>query len=81
MNLILKRLVRDIEVTSLDDESRRYVPGRSDEQSPFALHTVDGVVLPSQVSTTLHSEPGQPVRLTVVFIVDGNKLAVEGDGL
>lgn len=81
MKLILKRLNRDIEVTSLDSECRHYVPGGRDHQTPFALHTEDGAVLPNQLSTTLHSEPGQPVRLTVVFTVDGNNLAVEGDGL
>lgn len=81
MKLILKRLHRDIEVTSLDSEARHYVPGHRDHQAPFALHTEDGAVLPRQLSTTLHSEPGQPVRLTVVFTVDGNDLAVEGDGL
>lgn len=81
MNLILKRLNREIEVTSLDDESRRYVPGGRDQLSPFALHTENGAVLPNQLSTTLHSEPGQPVRLTVVFTVDGDHLKVEGDGM
>ncbi|PNG87567.1 hypothetical protein [Pseudomonas putida] len=81
MKLILKRLSREIEVTSLDSECCRYVPGGRDHQAPFALHSEDGAVLPNQLSTTLHSEPGQPVRLTVVFTVDGNKLTVEGDGL
>ncbi|MFJ2981205.1 MULTISPECIES: hypothetical protein [unclassified Pseudomonas] len=81
MKMILKRLVRDVEVTSLADDGRRYTPGERRLESPFALHAEDGSVLPNQISTTLHSEPGQPVRLTVVFMVDGNKLAVEGDGL
>ena len=81
MKLILKRLNRDIEVTGLDSECRQYVPGGRDREAPFALHTEDGLVLPRQLSTTLHSEPGQPVRLTVVFMVDGSDLAVEGDGL
>ncbi|NWL48397.1 hypothetical protein DM819_21645 [Pseudomonas hunanensis] len=81
MKLILKRLNREIEVTSLDSDSRHYVPGGRDQQASFALHAEDGAVLPNQLSTTLHSDPGQPVRLTVVFMVDGNKLAVEGDGM
>ncbi|EMR47055.1 hypothetical protein [Pseudomonas putida] len=55
MKLILKRLSREIEVTSLDSECRHYVPGGRDPQAPFALHTEDGTVLPSQQSTTLHS--------------------------
>jgi len=81
MNLILKRLNREVEVTRLDDERRRYVPGGRDQQSPFALHTENGTVLPNQLSTTLHSEPGQPARLTVVFTVDGDRLKVEGNEL
>lgn len=81
MDLILKRLVPDLEVTSLADSCRQYVPGYRDLKSPFALHTEDGRVLPNQVSTTLHSEPGQPVRLTVVFTVDGDQLKVKGDGV
>lgn len=81
MKLILKRVVPEIDVTCLSDASSRFVPGKPDTSSPFALHTEAGEVLPCQVSTTMHSEAGGPVRLTVVFTVNGEGLMVEGDGL
>lgn len=81
MKLILKRVAPEIDVTCLGDSSSRFALGKPDGSSPFALHTESGEVLPCQVSTTMLSEAGEPVRLTVVFTVDGDRLAVEGDGL
>ncbi|MDD0974964.1 hypothetical protein [Pseudomonas fontis] len=81
MKLILKRVAPEIEVTCLSDSSSRFVLGKPGGCSPFALHAESGEVLPCQVSTTMISEPGEPVRLTVVFTVDGDKLVVQGDGL
>lgn len=81
MKLILKRLAPEVDVTCLGDSSSRFVLGKPDASSPFALHTESGDLLPCQVSTTMRSEPGEPVRLTVVFTVDGDKLMVQGDGL
>ncbi|WP_110951359.1 hypothetical protein [Pseudomonas bohemica] len=79
MKLILKRVAREIEVTALGDESRKFVAGKASKHSPFALHTEAGEVLPCQVSTNMASEAGDLVRLTVVFTVDGESLRVEGD--
>lgn len=79
MKLVLKRVQRQVEATSLHDEARRFLPTKTRAASPFALHTEDGRILPCQASTTLHSEHGDVVRLTVVFTVDGDSLAVEGD--
>lgn len=79
MKLILKRVPHQVETTSLHDEARRFQLTKTNAASPFALHTEDGQVLPCQASTTLHSAPGDVVRLTVVFTVDGDSLAVEGD--
>lgn len=63
MKLILKRVERPGEV-----------PG------PFALHTEDGKMLPCQVSTSMDScGGGHPVKLTVIFTVDGDNIKVEGD--
>jgi hypothetical protein len=81
MKLILKRVAPQIDVTCLGDDSSRFVAGKPGVSSPFALHTDSGDLLPCQVSTTMLSEAGEPVRLTVVFTVDGDRLAVEGDGL
>lgn len=79
MKLVLKRVAPDIDATCLGDASCRYVPGKPDSSSPFALHTESGELLPCQASTSMLSEPGEPVRLTVVFTVDGRGLVVEGD--
>ena len=81
MKLILKQVAREIELTSLGDVDRKYAPGIVDEQSPFGLHTEDGQLLPCQVSTTMKSEAGGLVHLTVVFVVDGKSLRVEGHEL
>lgn len=50
-----------------------------DIHGPFALHTEDGTILPSQLSTNMASDGQGPVRLIVVFTVDGLNLVVEGD--
>ncbi len=81
MKLVLKQVAPDMEVTTLDDDSRRYVPGKVSKLSPFALHADTGEVLPCQVTTSMKSERGQLVQLTVVFTVDGDNLRVEGHGL
>lgn len=81
MRLILKRVAPEIEVTSLGDSCPRFTHGKPDGSSPFALHTESGEMLPCQISTSMLSQPGEPVRLTVVFNVDGHHLVVEGDGL
>lgn len=76
MKLILKRMER---------AERTYVAGEEFFQGgarlpePFALHTEDGQMLPCQVSTSMNSDGGAPVKLTVTFIVDGDKVKVEGD--
>lgn len=79
MKLILKRVAPEIDVTCLGDTSSRYALGEPDASSPFALHTESGDLLPCQASTSMLSEPGEPVRLTVIFTVDGRNLVVEGD--
>jgi hypothetical protein len=79
MKLILKRVAPEIDVTCLGDTSSRYALGKPDASSPFALHTESGDLLPCQASTSMLSEPGEPVRLTVIFTVDGRNLVVEGD--
>lgn len=79
MKLILKRVAPQIDVTRLGDPSPRFVAGRAVGHSSFALHADSGELLPCQVSTTMLSEAGEPVRLTVVFTVDGDRLSVEGD--
>lgn len=79
MKLILKRVAPEIDITCLGDTSSRYALGKPDASSPFALHTESGDLLPCQASTSMLSEPGEPVRLTVIFTVDGRNLVVEGD--
>lgn len=81
MKLTFKRICPEIEVTALGDAERHYTPGPPGKSAPFALHMEDGTVLPNQVSTTLHSEPGQPAQITVVFTVDGDRLVVQGHEL
>lgn len=80
MKLILKQVAPDIEVTAVADAAARFVPGKVSKHSPFALHTDSGEVLPCQISTSMRSEAGNLVELTVVFRVDGNELRVEGHG-
>ena len=77
MKLVLKRIEKTVEVTALSDPEPRHV--NAGYPGPFALHTEDGQVLPCQVSTNMESSRGEPVRLTVVFNVDGRDLVVEGD--
>lgn len=79
MKLILKRMVPMIDVRGLDDADPVYLPDRLAEPGPFALHTEDGQMLPCQVSTSMNSEGRGPVRLTVTFTVDGDKIKIIGD--
>jgi hypothetical protein len=81
MKLVLKRVERCIETTSLADSEVRTFGGVPSKGALFALHTDAGEQLPCQVSTSMLSEASGPVRLTVVFIVDGDKIRVEGHGL
>lgn len=49
MKLILKRLAPEVDVTCLGDSSSRFVLGKPDASSPFALHTESGdVAMPGQ---------------------------------
>lgn len=78
MRLVLKRIERTVEGTSLSDSEPRHC--LSGMPGPFALHTEDGVVLPCQVSTSMDSSAGgYPVTLTVTFTVDGVQIRVQGD--
>lgn len=78
MKLVLRRIERTVEATSLSDVEPRHYP--SGMPGPFALHTEDGTMLPCQVSTNLGSSAvGHPVTLTVTFIVDGHQIRVQGD--
>lgn len=77
MRLVLKRIERAVEATSLSDsEPQHYLTGMP---GPFALHTEDGQLLPCQVRTDMSSEPCGPVTLTVTFRLDGDKIKVQGD--
>lgn len=77
MKLILKRIERAVDASSIHDEEvfldGRRIPG------PFALCTEDGQVLPCQVSNALESDYTNIARLTVTFLVDGKSVVVEGD--
>ncbi|MGO2711586.1 hypothetical protein [Pseudomonas helleri] len=75
----MKRIVPMIDARGLDDDKAVYFPDTEAEPGPFALHTEDGQILPGQVSTSMNSEPGVPVKLTVTFTVDGDKITVQGD--
>lgn len=79
MKLILKRIERMVEVTSLGSGEARYIPGGSKIPGPFALHTEDGQILPLQASTSMESDHTNVVRLIVTFVVDGDKIRIEGD--
>lgn len=81
MKLVLKRVEPRLDVTSLSEVQVRTVGGVPSKGALFALHTDTGEQLPCQVSTSMLSEVSGPVRLTVVFIVDGDKIRVEGHGL
>lgn len=81
MKLILKRagndpreyqLIRPSHLPPLDPESIK-------DFRPFALFTEPGEQPPCQVSTAMASDGSGPVKLTVVFEVDGRGLVVEGD--
>lgn len=78
MKLVLMRIEQTVEATSLSDTEPRLYP--TGQPGPFALHTEDGALLPCQVSTSLDSSGGgHPVRLTVTFTVDGDRIRVQGD--
>lgn len=78
MKLVLRRIERTVEATSVSDTGQRHYP--TGQPGPFALHTDDGTLLPCQVSTSLDSSGcGHPVRLTVTFTVDGDRIRVQGD--
>ena len=81
MKLVLKQIASQIDVTTMKDPEPRYVPGETDKQSPFALYTESGEMLPCQLSTALVSDGGGIAQLTVVFTVDGDKVRVQGPGL
>lgn len=79
MKLILKRIkrARVIGAGSIQDDvvfnDGHELPG------PFALHTEDGQILPLQASTSMESDHTNVVRLIVTFVVDGDKIRIEGD--
>jgi hypothetical protein len=80
MKLILKRIPRTVAAQGLEDEHPTFVAAEDERTGPFALHTEDGQVLPCQVRTSMDSVGRhEPVRLTVIFTVDGKNLLVEGD--
>ncbi|WP_206683083.1 hypothetical protein [Pseudomonas baltica] len=81
MELVLKQIASQIDVTTMKDPEPRFIPGETDKQSPFALYTDSGEMLPCQVSTALVSDAGGFAQLTVVFTVDGDNLRVQGHGL
>lgn len=84
MKLIFKRVRRPavddcIEVTSLTETVRQYESPRR-MPGPYALHTEDGQTLPCQISSTMHSDgDGGPVHVTIVFMLDGTQISVQGD--
>lgn len=80
MKLILKQITPQLEITGLSDSARGYTPGKPAKNALFALHTEAGEILPCQVSTALASQESDLVRLTVVFLVDGDRICVEGHG-
>lgn len=77
MRLVLKRVGDDPRmVRKLGD---RRPAEQIQDYRPFGLYTDDGTILPCQVSTSMNSEHGGPVQVTVVFTVNGRDLVVEGD--
>ncbi|SFY16536.1 hypothetical protein [Azotobacter vinelandii] len=74
MKLILKRVGADPNSAS----PALIRPGMLIDDRPFALHAEDGEALPHQIRTNMSSEPGGPVTVTVVFMVDGDLVSVEG---
>jgi hypothetical protein len=80
VKLILKRVEPKVDARGMDDDAPVHVVSYGTRMpAPYALHTEDGQMLPCQVSTVVTSEPNSPVRLTVTFTVDGDKIKVQGD--
>ena len=80
MKLILKRVTPMIDARGIDDAAPVHVVSYGSRVlAPYALHSEDGQMLPCQVSTIMSSEPNSPVRLTVTFTVDGDRVRVQGD--
>ena len=80
MKLILKRVELKVDARGIDDDAPVHVASYGARVlAPYALHTEDGQMLPCQVSTIMNSEPNSPVHLTVTFMVDGDRVRVQGD--
>jgi hypothetical protein len=79
MKLILKRMERARVISAGSIQDGVVFNDGHELPAPFALHTEDGQMLPCQVSTSMNSDGGAPVKLTVTFIVDGDKVKVQGD--
>jgi hypothetical protein len=77
MKLVLKRVGDDPRLL------RKYGDGRSyrdiPDTRPLALFVEGGEQLPCQISSSLISTADAPLRLTIVFGVDGNKISIQGD--
>ena len=75
--MILKRVGDDPRLL------REYGDGRSyrdiPDPRPLALFDESGELLPCQISTSLISSSDCPLRVTVVFDVDGNNISIQGD--
>ncbi len=77
MKLVLKRVGDDPRLIRRLGDLRP--PEKIEDYRPFGLHTEDGTILPCQISTSMSSESGGPAQVTVVFMVNGRDLIVEGD--
>lgn len=77
MKLILKRVGDDPRMIRQLGDHRPVE--QIEDYRPFGLHTEDGTILPCQVSTSMNSERGGPVQVTVVFTVNGRDLVIQGD--
>ena len=62
----------------LEKPKQKLVLARS-EHGLFMLFTDDGKVLPNQVSAELVSTYGEPQKLIVTFVCDGEGIRVNGD--
>jgi hypothetical protein len=78
MKLILKRVGPDRRQFHTVGEPVSTSRNLAPDMRPCGLHTEDGEPLPRQMSAVLSSDHSGPT-LTVVFIVDGDSIAVEGD--
>lgn len=77
MKLILKRVGEDPRLMRTLEDGREYrdIP----DPRPLALCAESGEQLPCQISTSLNSSGDHPLRVTVVFDVDGNNVVIQGD--